>query len=50
MSMLIYHRKSPEAAEIVADLMVRDYSRNGEKRKKGIQDNLDYVKKTVSFM
>jgi len=50
MGLFIDHRKSPETAEIVADLMAKEYSWSEEKRKLEIQDYLKYVKKTVSFI
>jgi glycerol-3-phosphate dehydrogenase len=50
MSLFIEHRKSPEAAEIVANLMAKEYSWSEEKKNKEIKHYLDYVKKTVSFI
>ncbi|MHA1992879.1 MAG: glycerol-3-phosphate dehydrogenase/oxidase [Candidatus Hodarchaeales archaeon] len=50
MSLFIEHRKSPEAAEIVANLMAKEYSWSEEKKNIEIKHYLDYVKKTVSFI
>ncbi|MCK4384138.1 MAG: FAD-dependent oxidoreductase, partial [Candidatus Lokiarchaeota archaeon] len=50
MSLFIDHRKSSEVAEIVADLMAKEYSWNEEKKKMEIRDYLEYVEKTVSFI
>ena len=50
MSMYIDHRKAPEVTEIVAELMVKEYSWSEEKKKTEIQDYLKYVDKTVSFI
>ncbi|MHA2039449.1 MAG: glycerol-3-phosphate dehydrogenase/oxidase [Promethearchaeota archaeon] len=50
MSLFIDHRKSPEAAEIVADLMAKEYSWSEEKKNMEIQQYLEYRKQTVSFL
>ncbi|GAH08584.1 unnamed protein product, partial [marine sediment metagenome] len=50
MSLFIDHRKSPEVAEIVADLMAKEYSWGEKKKKIEIRHYLEYVKKTVSFI
>ena len=50
MSLFIDHRKAPEAVEIVADLMAKEYSWSEEKKKIEIQNYLEYVKRTISFI
>lgn len=50
MSLWIDHRKASEAAEIVAEIMKNEYSWDKTKKNMEIQNYLDYVDKTVSFI
>jgi glycerol-3-phosphate dehydrogenase len=50
MFLWIDHRKAPEAAEVVADIMQKEYSWTDDKKSKEINQYLDYVKKSVSFL
>ncbi|MFX0174856.1 MAG: FAD-dependent oxidoreductase [Candidatus Hodarchaeota archaeon] len=50
MSLWIDHRRAPEAAEVVADIMAKEYLWDEERRNKEIKDYLDYVHNTVSFI
>ncbi|MBY9020640.1 MAG: glycerol-3-phosphate dehydrogenase/oxidase [Candidatus Lokiarchaeota archaeon] len=50
MSMWIHHRRASEAAEIVAEIMQREYSWNSETKNSEVQTYLNYVKKSVSFI
>ena len=50
MSLWIHHRRASEAAEKVAKIMQKEYSWGDETTKKEINNYLDYIKKTVSFI
>lgn len=50
MSLWIDHRKAPDAAKKVAEIMANEYSWDDDKKNKEIQNYLDYISKTVSFM
>ncbi len=50
MSLWIHHREASEAAEKVAKIMQKEYSWSDETTKKEINNYLDYIKKTVSFI
>ncbi|MFW9930443.1 MAG: FAD-dependent oxidoreductase, partial [Candidatus Thorarchaeota archaeon] len=50
MSLWINHRKAPDAAKKVAEIMAEEYSWDKERIEIEIQQYLDYVKKTVSFI
>jgi glycerol-3-phosphate dehydrogenase len=50
MSLWIDHRKASEAAEIVAEIMKNEYTWDKAKKNMEIQNYLDYVEKTVSFI
>ena len=50
MSLFIDHRKQFDAAKKVADIMTEEYSWSEEKREMEIQDYLEHIKKTVSFI
>lgn len=50
MSLFIDHRNAEEAAKKVADLMANEYGWGQEQKTKEIQEYLQYVKKTVSFI
>ena len=50
MSLWICHKKASKAARKVADIMAKEYSWKEDKVKNEIQDYLDYVSKTVSFI
>ncbi|MFX0164565.1 MAG: FAD-dependent oxidoreductase [Candidatus Hodarchaeota archaeon] len=50
MSLWIGHKNAIKAAEIVADIMAREYDWNEEKKKQEINAYIEYVKKTVSFI
>jgi len=50
MSLWIDHKKAPEVAKIVAEIMAEEYSWNNNRKEKEIQDYLEYIKKTVSFI
>ncbi|MHA1783021.1 MAG: FAD-dependent oxidoreductase [Promethearchaeota archaeon] len=50
MSLWIPHYKAAEAAQIVAEIMAKEYSWDDDKKEKEIQQYLDYVKKTVEFI
>ncbi len=50
MSLWIHHREASEAAEKVAKIMQKEYSWGDETTKKEINNYLDYIKKTVSFI
>ena len=46
----IDHRKAPEAAEKVAEIMANEYSWDDDQKNKEIQNYLNYISKTVSFL
>ncbi|MFX1569569.1 MAG: glycerol-3-phosphate dehydrogenase/oxidase [Promethearchaeota archaeon] len=50
MSLWIHHKKAFEAANIVAELMAKEYSWDENRRNQEIEFYLDYIKKTVSFI
>jgi len=50
MSLWIDHRKAPDAAKKVAEIMTNEYSWDDDQKNKEIQNFLDYVSKTVSFI
>jgi len=50
MSLWIDHKKTSKAAEIVANIMTKEYSWDLERKNKEIQNYLDYISKTVSFI
>lgn len=50
MALWIDHRRTPEAAEKVADIMVKEYLWDDNKRSQEIRDYLDYIAKTIAFM
>ncbi len=50
MSLWVHHRRASEAAEKVAKIMQKEYSWGDETTKKEINNYLDYIKKTVSFI
>ena len=50
MALWIHHKKASEAANIVADIMAKEYSWNDSKKNAEIQTYLEYVKKTVEFI
>ncbi len=50
MSLWISHKKASKAAKNVADIIAKEYSWREDKIKNEIQDYLDYVSKTVSFI
>ncbi|MEJ2293538.1 MAG: glycerol-3-phosphate dehydrogenase/oxidase [Candidatus Lokiarchaeota archaeon] len=50
MSLWVNHRKASEAAKKVAEIMAEEYSWDKDRIELEIQQYLDYVKKTVSFI
>jgi glycerol-3-phosphate dehydrogenase len=50
MSLWIHHKKASEAAEKVANIMKKEYFWDDDTTKKEINNYLDYIKKTVSFI
>ena len=50
MSLWIHHKKAPEAAKKVSELMAKEYSWSEEKKNKEFETYIDYIKKTVSFI
>jgi len=50
MALWIYHKKALKAAEIVADIMAREYSWDVERKRDEINTYLKYIKKSVSFL
>ena len=50
MAMWIHHRRASEAAEIVGEIMQKEYNWDNETKHREIQIYLDYVKKTTSFI
>ena len=50
MALWINHRKAKEAAENVAEIMAKEYSWDNAKKDREIQNYLEYIKKTVSFI
>ncbi|MFX1498384.1 MAG: FAD-dependent oxidoreductase [Promethearchaeota archaeon] len=50
MALWINHRKVPEAAERVADIMAKEYCWDNDKKYQEIKQFLDYIAKTVAFM
>ncbi len=50
MSLWIHHRKAPEAAKKVAEIMAKEYSWSEVEKNKEIESYIDYVKKTVAFL
>lgn len=50
MSLWISHKKANEAAKIVADIMGTEYSWNNAIKEREINQYLEYVSKTVSFI
>ncbi len=50
MSLWIDHRRVSEAANKIAEIMVKEYSWNEQKKNQEIEFYLDYVKKSVSFI
>jgi len=50
MALWIHHEKAFEAANIVADIMAKEYSWKDSKKNAEIQTYLEYVKKTVEFI
>ncbi|MGB5912081.1 MAG: glycerol-3-phosphate dehydrogenase/oxidase [Promethearchaeia archaeon] len=50
MSLWIDHRKAPEAAKKVAEIMANEYSWDDDQKNKEIQNYLNYISKTVSFL
>jgi glycerol-3-phosphate dehydrogenase len=50
MSLWIDHRRAPEAARKAAEIMGKEYSWDKDRNEIEIQQYLDYVKKTVSFI
>ncbi len=50
MALFIHHKKAFKAAQIVAELMVDEYSWDEERKTREIELYLDYIKKTISFI
>ncbi len=50
MALYVDHKKAFKAAQIVAELMVDEYSWDEERKSREIDLYLDYIKKTVSFI
>lgn len=50
MSLWIHHRRASEAAEVVAEIMKKEYLWDDEIKNREIKTYLDYVKKSVSFI
>jgi glycerol-3-phosphate dehydrogenase len=50
MSLWIDHKRAAEVAEIIAEIMAKEYSWDQEKRDKEIQEYLEYLSNTVSFI
>ncbi|MFX1408430.1 MAG: glycerol-3-phosphate dehydrogenase C-terminal domain-containing protein, partial [Promethearchaeota archaeon] len=50
MSLWIDHRRAHEAAEIVANIMAKEYSWDDERKNREIKEYLDYIAKTISFI
>ena len=50
MALWIDHRNASEAAAIVADIMAKEYHWSEDKKENEIQEYLEYIKKTVSFI
>ncbi|TFG22572.1 MAG: glycerol-3-phosphate dehydrogenase/oxidase [Promethearchaeota archaeon] len=50
MSLWISHKKAPEAAKKVAEIIAKEYSWSEEKKNKEIETYIEDVKKTVSFI
>jgi len=50
MSLWVDHKRASEAAKVVAEIMAKEYSWDENKKATEIQNYLDYVEKTVSFI
>ncbi|MFW9949845.1 MAG: FAD-dependent oxidoreductase [Candidatus Thorarchaeota archaeon] len=50
MALWIDHRKASNAAEVVADLMKREYSWDDKTKNKEIAHYIEYVEKTIAFI
>jgi len=50
MSLWISHKRAPEAAKEVAELMVKEYSWSEPKKEEEIRVYLEYIKNSVSFI
>ena len=50
MSLWIHHQSAPEAAEKVASIMQKEYSWDDNTKTKEINQYLEYINKTVSFI
>ncbi|MFW9780971.1 MAG: hypothetical protein ACFFFB_01665, partial [Candidatus Heimdallarchaeota archaeon] len=50
LSLWVNHKKAKIAAEIVAELMGEEYKWTREKEKQEIEEFLDYIRKSVSFI
>jgi glycerol-3-phosphate dehydrogenase len=50
MSLWIDHRRSSEVAEKVANIMQKEYSWDDNTKTKEINQYLEYINKTVSFI
>ena len=50
MFLWIDHRKAPEAAEKVAEIMANEYFWDDDQKNKEIQNYLKYISKSVSFI
>ena len=50
MSLWIHHQRAAEAAEKVAEIMKKEYSWDNETTNNEIDNYLDYVKKSLSFI
>ena len=50
MSLWIHHKKALDAANIVAELMAKEYSWDENKKNQEIEFYMDYIKKSVSFI
>ena len=50
MSLWISHKKATEVAEIVSELMAKEYSWDDKKKNEEITQYIDYIKKSMSFI
>lgn len=50
MALWIHHRNASKAAKVVAEIMAKEYSWDKSTTDNEIQNYLDYIKKTVSFI
>jgi len=50
MSLFINHKRQAKAAELVAEIMAKEYNWSPQRKEKEISKYLDYIKNTVSFL